>query len=84
MNNKLRDGKTYDRLYYQQNKERILKRSAEYYRKKKKKYANTGVNIIQRMKNDVMKHTKDTTESMPNELMQGNDTIKNKRDLPMV
>ena len=35
MNSKIRDGKTYDRLYYQQNKERILKRSAEYYRKNK-------------------------------------------------
>jgi hypothetical protein len=35
MNNKIRDGKTFDRLYYQQNKERILKPSAEYYRKNK-------------------------------------------------
>ncbi len=35
MNSKIRDGKTYDRLYYQQNKEKILKRSAEYYRKNK-------------------------------------------------
>ena len=35
MNSKIRDGKTYDRLYYQQNKERILKRSTEYYRKNK-------------------------------------------------
>ncbi len=42
------------------------------------------MNIIQTIKNDFMKHTKDTAESMPNELMQGNDTIKNKRDLPMV
>ncbi len=36
------------------------------------------------MKNEFMKHTKDTTESMPNELMQGKDEISNKRDLPMV
>ncbi len=35
MNNKIRDGKTYDRLYYQQNKERIPKRRTEYYRKNK-------------------------------------------------